>query len=336
MNQEETKAMPAKDLVSVEKKNRKFSRDLLKRICLTAGADDAGVVEIDREGLANEREGILRVYPAARSIISMVRVLNRENMQSPPRYPANDELHCVGDEVSHICRDILRRLNEQGIRGVVLTKSFPMDMSRWPGKIWDVSHKTIAVSAGLGRMGVNRLVMHPKYGNYLQLNSILIDAEVDQYDQPLAQNPCIECGLCVAVCPVGAISKDGTFDFMACSTHSYRYNMMGFQDWIGAVISSPDMAAYRTRFEDRETAAMWQSLMFRIDRCGYCMAVCPAGDDVKDNYLCDKKAYYQQIVKPLKERPEPVYVAAGTRAEDVARGNPHKQVRCVQHFSVRR
>ena len=63
-----------------------------------------------------------------------------------------------------------------------------MDMSRWPGKIWDVSHKTLAVAAGLGHMGVNRLVMHPKHGNYIQLNSILINAEVDQYDKPLAHN----------------------------------------------------------------------------------------------------------------------------------------------------
>jgi len=76
--------------------------------------------------------------------------------------------------------------------------------------------------------------------------------------------------------------------------------------------------------------------MFRIDRCGYCMGVCPAGEDVKGDCLSDKKTYYRQLVKPLKERPEPVYVATGSRAEEVARRNPHKEVRCVQPFSVRR
>ena len=313
----------------------RFSAEMIRQICLEAGADDAGLVDIAQEGLASEREGILRVYPATRSIIALVRVMNRENLRSPSRYPANDEAHCVGDEFSRICRDILRRLNVQGIRGVVVTKAFPMDMSRWPGKIWDVSHKTLAVAAGLGHLGINRLVMHPKHGNHIQLNSILINAEFDQYDQPLTHNPCLECGLCAGICPVGAISKDGAFDFMACSTHSYRYNMVGFQDWVDAVISSSDMAAYRARFQDRETAALWQSLMFRIDRCGYCMAVCPAGEDVKGDYLGNKKTYYQQIVKPLKERQEPVYVVTGSRAEEVARRNPHKEVRCVQSFSVR-
>ena len=65
------------------------------------------------------------------------------------------------------------------------------------------------------------------------------------------------------------------------------------------------------------------------------MAVCPAGENVKGDYLDNKKTYYQQIVKPLKERPEPVYVVAGSRAEEVARRNLHKEVRCVQPFMVR-
>ena len=89
---------------------------MIRQICLEAGADDAGFVDIAQEGLASEREGILRVYPATRSIIALVRVMNRENLRSPARYPANDEAHCVGDEFSRICRDILRRINVQGIR----------------------------------------------------------------------------------------------------------------------------------------------------------------------------------------------------------------------------
>jgi len=39
------------------------------------------------------------------------------------------------------------------------------------------------------------------------------------------------------------------------------------------MITSQDMAEYRTDFDDRETAFMWQSLMFRMSyRCSYCMA----------------------------------------------------------------
>jgi epoxyqueuosine reductase QueG len=37
---------------------------------------------------------------------------------------------------------------------------FPMEMSNFPGKVWVVSHKPVAVAAGLGQMGLHRNVIH--------------------------------------------------------------------------------------------------------------------------------------------------------------------------------
>jgi hypothetical protein len=42
-------------------REKKHSAEGIKEICLKAGADDAGVVEIDRESLQAEREGLLSV-----------------------------------------------------------------------------------------------------------------------------------------------------------------------------------------------------------------------------------------------------------------------------------
>ena len=44
----------------------------LRQVCLDAGADDVGFVEIDRPALAEERPHIQRVLPQARSLISFV------------------------------------------------------------------------------------------------------------------------------------------------------------------------------------------------------------------------------------------------------------------------
>ena len=255
--------------------NRIHSAAEIKKICLDAGADDAGLVELDREALQKEREGILHVYSLTRSVISIIIVNNRENIQSPARYLANEEFHHTGDRISSVAREILRRLNRLGIRGVVVNKGWPMALDRFPGKIWDVSHKIMAVEAGLGHMGMHRLVLHPKYGSCIQLESILINGVADEYDHPLEENPCVKCNLCAAVCPTGAITKDQPFDFMACSTHTYRDNFAGFQNLVEAVVTSHDMEEYHSHFDDRETALMWQSLMFRMGyRCSYCMAVC--------------------------------------------------------------
>jgi epoxyqueuosine reductase QueG len=307
-----------------------YSAETIKKICLEAGVDDVGLVDLDREALEKEREGALHVYSLARSVISIVVTNNRENLQSPARYVANEEYHHTGDKTSELSREILRRLNRMGIRGVVVNKGWPMDLDRYPGKIWDVSHKIMAVEAGLGHMGVNRLVLHPKFGSAIQLDSILINGLVDQYNRPLTENPCIQCNLCAVVCPTGAITREQPFDFLACITHTYRDNMSGFQNWVEAMVTSQNMTEYNTHFNNRETAFMWQSLMFRMSyRCSYCMAVCPAGEEVKPLYLKNKKDHVERILKPLRDRPEPVYVTAGSSAEARVRRNPHKEIRVV-------
>ena len=71
-------------------------------------------------------------------------------------------------------------------------------------------------------MGLHRNVIHPKFGSFVLLATVLVDAQVSQYGQALDYNPCIDCKLCVAACPVGAIGKDGEFDALACTTHNYR------------------------------------------------------------------------------------------------------------------
>jgi len=307
------------------------ARDLLK-LCLEEGADDAGFVDIGRPSLDAERPGLRKIYPRVQSLISLVQVMNRENLQGPERYPANDELHHTIHQLTETARRILKRLNRVGVRGVVPTVGFPMDMDRWGEiKIWDVSHKIIAEEAGLGRMGKNRNVIHPRFGNFILLETILIDRAIDLPSQPIDYNPCLTCNLCVAACPVGAISPAGDFDFSACLTHNYREFLGGFQDWVDSLLSAKNPRAYHERFGDEETVSMWQSLAFGPNyKSAYCMAVCPAGEEVLPLFQGDKKRYIEEIVAPLRNRKEPVYVKSGSPAEKAARKNPNKTLRHVQ------
>ncbi|GHE08225.1 hypothetical protein [Streptomyces alanosinicus] len=41
-----------------------------------------------------------------------------------------------------------------------------------------VAHKTVAVAAGLGVMGLHRNVIHPRFGNFVPLATVLVDAPV--------------------------------------------------------------------------------------------------------------------------------------------------------------
>jgi ferredoxin-NADP reductase/Fe-S-cluster-containing hydrogenase component 2 len=293
----------------------------LRQLALDCGADDVGLVEIARPGLDAQREELLRNYPWTKTLLGFVLRMAREPLRGAPRSVANLEFHRAGHEVDAIAAAIVATLERRGIRAVNPSMGFPMEMSQTAGFApWIVSHKPIAVEAGLGHMGIHRNLIHPKFGNFVLLGTLLIEAEVDTYDHPIDYNPCLECKLCVAACPVGAIGPDGSFNFSACFTHNYREFLGGFTDWVEQIADSRDAIDYRRRIHETETSSMWQSLSHGANyKSAYCMAVCPAGEDVIGPYLKDKARHLKEVVRPLQERPETVYVVEGSDAEEVTR-----------------
>lgn len=311
---------------------RIFSSEEIRAMCLEEGADDAGFVEITRQALGNVRNEVSTLYPKTKTIISICKRNNPENIQSVSRPLANEEFHKTYDDLSIIARKIVRRLNESGIRGVSCHPTFPMDMNNWAGKIWQISHKPIAEQAGIGKTGINRMILHPKFGTFILLDSILIDAEVDVYGAPLEHDPCVSCMLCVSACPVGALDPKKGLDFNACMTHNYRDFMGGFEDWVENIVTSDTVDEFRKKSGDDQNISKWQSLSFGPQyKAAYCISVCPAGDDLYGIYKSDRKGWNEQIVKPLRDKKEPVYVAKDTHAEEHAQRNPNKQIRYVRN-----
>ncbi len=323
--------MHLKTVPSVPPKKEPLDAGWLKQLVLDAGADDVGLVEIGRPALDDQRQDILNAFPHTKTLISFVVRMNREAIRTPARSVSNTEFHHSGDEVNDIARNVVQELEGQGFRAMNPAMGFPMEMDRFPGKVWVVSHKPVAVAAGLGMMGIHRNVIHEKFGNFILLGTILLDAEVSEASQPIDYNPCLECKLCVAACPVGAISAEGDFNFSACYTHNYREFMGGFTDWVEQVADSRGAHDYRSRVGDAESASMWQSLSFGANyKAAYCLAVCPAGEDVIGPFLTDRKSHLKEVVRPLQEKEETIYVTKNSDAEDhVAKRFPHKNIKHV-------
>lgn len=309
----------------------RLEAEWLRACCLGAGADDVGFVEITRPEIADQRDEILAIFPPAKTLVSFVCRMNREPIRSPARSVANLEFHSAADRVNEAAGRIVAALEARGVRAVNPAMGFPMEMDRFPEKILVVSHKPVAVAAGLGRMGIHRNVIHPKLGSFILLGTVLMDAEVTAYGRPIDYNPCLECKLCVAACPTGAIGADGHFNFSACYTHNYREFMGGFTDWVERVTESANALEYRRKVSDAETVSLWQSLSFGANyKAAYCVAVCPAGEDVIGPFLTGRKAFVADVVKPLQDKVEMVYVVRGSDAEaHVARRFPHKQTKRV-------
>jgi Fe-S-cluster-containing hydrogenase component 2 len=305
--------------------------DWLRKVCLDAGVDDVAFASVDNPALASEVEHLEGALPGTKSYISLVVKMNRDNVRSAARSVANQEFHRGGEIMNEAAQRITRALEDAGHRAINPAMAFPMEMANYPGRIWVVAHKPVAVASGLGVMGIHRNVIHPRFGNFILLGTVLVDAAISSYGEPLDYSPCLECKLCVAACPVGAIKKNGDFDFVACSVHNYREFMGGFTDWAQTIADSEDAADFRSRVSDSENASMWQSLSFKANyKAAYCLAVCPAGEDVIEPFLDDRKGFMDLVLKPLQDKRETLYVLPNSDAKEHAEKRyPHKTVKVV-------
>lgn len=301
-------------------------------LAMDCGADDAGVVSIDHPELAGETSHILGAFADTRSLVSIVCKMNVDNVRSPARSVSNLEFHRNMDRINDVAAELVRRLAEHGVRAINPAAGFPMEMDQFPGRMWIVSHKPVAVAAGMGRMGIHRSVIHPKFGSFITLATVLVGAETEARGQSIDFNPCMECKLCVAACPVGALSPDGHFNFSACYTHNYHEFMGGFTDWAETIAESGSAKTLRRKLTDAEQSSMWQSLAFGPNyKAAYCLAVCPAGEEHIGAWLADKKHHLARVVEPFQHKQEPLYVLSGSDAEDHAsRRYPHKPLRHVR------
>lgn len=307
-----------------------LDRNLLAETCRAAGADDVAFVEVDRPGLAAQRDGFLKIVPWAKSFMVFARRFNRHAIRIPLRSISSAELNAGVKVIKEIIHTVTRELEAKSIRAVGFSGSFPFEFGNSDTNPFIISLKPLAEAAGLGVMGKNRLVLHPRFGANIHLGAIALDTTVAAYDQPLAKSPCLGCNLCAAACPTGAIAKDGHFDFGSCMTHNYREKVGGFVEWVHTIADSRNRRDYRRRVSDVETLSWWQSLGYEANtHCDYCVAVCPAGEEAKQ-FLADRKTHFEGVVEPLRKRAEKVYVVRGSDAQaHLAKEFPHKSARFI-------
>jgi epoxyqueuosine reductase len=77
--------------------------------------------------------------------------------------------------------------------------------------------RALAVRAGLGIIGKNRMLVNPRIGPQIFLGEIVTNIELDP-DKPMTEF-CPNCDSCVAACPTGALKPDGSFDATKCISY---------------------------------------------------------------------------------------------------------------------
>jgi epoxyqueuosine reductase QueG/putative sterol carrier protein len=263
--------------------------------------DDVGVIALDDPAIAHEVEEVRYVYPHARSLVCLIAEENKPAMQSRYLPTANHELYTCEERLFEIGRRTVKYINGLGGEGLTTTVGWPQEVSRrWADKIWPLSHKLVAQAAGLGVIGLSRNFLHPRFGAYCLIDTVVTNLEFPACDRPIEWNPCLECNLCVASCPTEAIKSDGDFDFFACYNHTYRDSIPGFLDLMRD-LAEANPRRFEKRWSDAELAALWQSMAFKVEyRCFNCVATCPA--EIHDLFHADKgvrRDYLENTLKPL-------------------------------------
>src|SRR5689334_16996842 len=124
-----------KTLNAVATQKQPLDAERLKQLVLDSGADDVGFVEISRPAWDDQREDIKKAFPHTKTLISFVVRMNREAIRTSARSVANTEFHHGGDEVNEVARNVVRILEDRGIRAMNPAMGFPMEMDQFPGKI---------------------------------------------------------------------------------------------------------------------------------------------------------------------------------------------------------
>ncbi len=135
-----------------------------------------------------------------------------------------------------------------------------------------VSLKHFAVQAGLGKMGKNSLLIHPKAGNVLRLGGLITTMDWPADGERDFPRLCPDtCDKCRKACPVGALTDDGV-NKMKCLANCIEHVMVPPK----RAASLLRWAISRSRFLTRQMELFTLSFFENYGiSCFECLTACP-------------------------------------------------------------
>jgi len=129
--------------------------------------------------------------------------------EDPP--PGGFARYALGRDYHRVLRQRCRRLVD------ALREAVPDMRARICVDTAPLLERGLAALAGLGWIGRNGCVIHPRWGSYLLLAEIVTDLPLPAGTP--AQSRCGRCRACVDACPTGAIGADGLVDARRCISY---------------------------------------------------------------------------------------------------------------------
>lgn len=151
-----------------------------------------------------------KLVDGAKSIITVLLNYYPSETQKDPEAPKISK-YAYGNDYHHVIKGKLRELvnfiNEEigEVGGRAFVDSAPVMDKAWAAK------------AGLGWVGKNTNLIHPKNGSFFFIGELILDIELES-DQPIRDH-CGTCTACIDACPTEAIIQPYVVDGSKCISY---------------------------------------------------------------------------------------------------------------------
>ncbi|MFC1859503.1 epoxyqueuosine reductase [Thermodesulfobacteriota bacterium] len=199
-----------------KKRYEELNQEMVEGLVLNAGAIDVGVVTTETLEGGPLSTDLTYVLDGAKSAVVFALPLDQEKIE---RFLKKEDFngHCTDNvrtntHASGIALELARYLEMKGQAAVPVEANF-VHRKNTPRGPYDefppISHRYLAVRAGLGHFGLSGNVIRKKEGAAVLFGSVVTDTELTPTDLlPVEENYCDECRLCMSSCASGLMHSD--------------------------------------------------------------------------------------------------------------------------------
>ncbi len=208
-------------LTDVEAMKQRSEETGVENLIAHHDVDAVGVADLSGygKGVLGFDEPILEKYPYGISFGLAISRSVLETIKDGPTLFYQHHYRQINYRLDMIAYLLSREIEQKGYRALPFAASQMID---WQNQRAHISHKHIGVTAGIGWIGRNNLLVHPVFGAHVRYNTVLTD-------MPLVpavpmEKGCGACAACIEACPAGAIrTEQEAFDHQGCFAMLKRF-----------------------------------------------------------------------------------------------------------------
>ncbi len=192
------------------------SKDEVKSFVLNSGADFVGIADpFKLSEISGKKKNPISKLQDVRTVIVFGIVMPKNIIEIAPEVKYQVALTNSFRKLRHIAKKVSRWLEKLGY------SSYPCHDQK------DIEHKKAAELSGLGKVGKHTLLITPKFGPRVHLNSVLTNFVLD-FDTPTKEDLCSECNECIQKCPSDAIKSQKTIVPQTCLGYRIKHIKGGY------------------------------------------------------------------------------------------------------------